>query len=329
MKAIQAAKAGAPEVLLHTELPTPVPGEGEVLVKVEAAGVNFIDIYRRAGVYAMAFPHVPGCEGAGTVEQVGAGVDLVVGQRVVWIESASGSYAEYALVKAAEAVPVPSDVTSVSAAAVALQGITADFLVRETFPVGPGDTVVLFAAAGGVGSLATQMILGAGARLIAVVGSAAKITKVTDLGVAPNDVVVLGTMADLTTQLPAKVRELTAGQGADVVYDGVGRATFAASLDMCRPRGMVVLFGGASGQVEPFDPQELNAHGSLYLTRPKVGDYTATPEELHNRAGRVLRAVGAGSLAVSIGSVRPLHQAAQAHRNLEARQTTGKIVLTP
>jgi len=329
VKAIQAAKAGGPEVLLSVELPTPTPEEGQVLVKVEAAGVNFIDTYRRAGTYAMPFPHVPGCEGAGIVQATGPGVSLTEGQRVAWADSVTGSYAEYALISESAAAPLPDNITSPTAAAAALQGMTADFLVRDTFPVGPGHTVVLYAAAGGVGTLATQMILRTGARLIAVVGSAAKVTKVAALGVAPRDILVMSTMPNLTQDLPARVRELTAGQGVDVVYDGVGRDTFAASLAMCQPRGTVVLFGGSSGQVPPFDPQELNAHGSLYLTRPKLGDYTATPEELNLRAGRVWRALGAGSLAVAIGSVLPLDRAAQAHLDLESRNTTGKTLLRP
>jgi len=300
-----------------------------MLVKVEAAGVNFIDTYRRAGTYAMPFPHVPGCEGAGIVQATGAGVSLAAGQRVAWADSVTGSYAEYALVSEDATMALPDQVTSQMAAATALQGLTADFLVRDTFEVGPGHSVVLYAAAGGVGTLATQMILATGARLIAVVGSASKMTKVAALGVAPRDIVVLEALADLPKDLPARVKDLTGGRGVDVVYDGVGRDTFAASLAMCKPRGMVVLFGGSSGQVPPFDPQELNAHGSLFLTRPKLGDYTATPEELNLRADRLWRAVGAGSLAVAIGSVLPLDQAAKAHQDLESRRTTGKTLLKP
>ena len=329
MKAIQAARPGGPSVLRLCELDTPEPGQGQLLVQVQAAGVNFIDTYRRSGVYAGKFPHVPGSEGAGLVQRVGPGATSAVGERVMWVESVTGSYAEYAIVDQTAAVPVPEYFDLTVAASVALQGMTADYLVQNTFPVGPGHTVAFYAAAGGVGQLATQMILAKGARLIAVVGSATKTEKVAALGVPPEDIIVLGAMSDVGRQLPTKLRALTDGAGVDVVYDSIGADTFMASLASVKPRGMVVLFGGSSGQVQPFDPQELNAHGSIYLTRPKLGDYTATHQELTIRANRVLRAVGEGRLAVSPSLVLPLDQAAEAHRDLESRSTTGKIVLTP
>ncbi|MCL1898565.1 MAG: quinone oxidoreductase [Micrococcales bacterium] len=329
MKAIQAARPGGPSVLRLCELDTPEPGQGQLLVQVQAAGVNFIDTYRRSGVYAGKFPHVPGSEGAGLVQRVGPGATSAVGERVMWVESVTGSYAEYAIVDQAAAVPVPEYYDLTMAASVALQGLTADYLVQDTFPVGPSHTVAFYAAAGGVGQLATQMILAKGARLIAVVGSATKTEKVAALGVPPEDIIVLGAMSDVGRQLPTKLRALTDGAGVDVVYDSIGADTFMASLASVKPRGMVVLFGGSSGQVQPFDPQELNAHGSIYLTRPKLGDYTATHQELTIRANRVLRAVGEGRLAVSPSLVLPLDQAAEAHRDLESRSTTGKIVLTP
>ncbi|MCL2803081.1 MAG: quinone oxidoreductase [Micrococcales bacterium] len=329
MKAIQAARAGGPEVMVFTDIPIPEPKGGQLLVRVEAAGVNFIDTYRRAGVYQMPFPHVPGCEGAGLVEGAGVDASARVGQRVAWTDSVTGTYAEYALVDADQAFALPDDVSSQTAAAVALQGLTADYLTEDTFKVGPDHTVVLYAAAGGVGQLVTQMVLAAGARLIAVVGSAAKIEPVARLGVAPKDIVVMGTMKQPRLDLPARVAELTDGQGADVVYDSIGRETFNASLALTKRRGLVVLFGGSSGQVEPFDPQELNSHGSLYLTRPKLNDYVSAPGELDRRASRLLGLVRSGRLAVSIGAVRPLNQAVQTHRDLEARQTTGKTLLLP
>jgi NADPH2:quinone reductase len=215
------------------------------------------------------------------------------------------------------------------AAALPLQGMTADYLTRSTYPLGPGDVAVVYAAAGGVGGLVTQMARAAGARVVATVGSAAKIPTVLALGVSPADVIDLGALGDLTRDLPGEIRLRTAMAGADVVYDGIGRATFPATLASLRPRGMAVLYGGASGQVPPFDPQELNAHGSLYLTRPKLDDYTATREELLMRGERVLGAAAAGELAVGIGLRFSLEGAADAHRALESGATRGKVLLLP
>ncbi|MDR2380392.1 MAG: quinone oxidoreductase [Bifidobacteriaceae bacterium] len=330
MRAITAVRPGGPEVLEVLETELAAPAAGQVRVKVVAAGVNFIDTYRRAGVYRTSFPHQVGLEGAGVVEAVGADVTgLHVGQRVAWASSESGSYAEVALVGADKTLPVPDELDLEVAAALPLQGMTADYLTHSTYPLGPGDVAVIYAAAGGVGGLAVQMALAAGARVIATVGSAAKIPAVAALGVPEADIVNLGALSDLTVALPREILERTGARGADVVYDGIGRATFHATLASLRPRGTAVLFGGASGQVEPLDPQELNAHGSLYLTRPKLDDYTASRAELFERGARVLGAAGAGKLRVNVGQRFALDQAAAAHRAIESGTTQGKILLLP
>ncbi|MDR2347011.1 MAG: zinc-binding dehydrogenase, partial [Bifidobacteriaceae bacterium] len=248
---------------------------------------------------------------------------------VAWAASASGSYAGYALVAADQLLAVPDGLALDVAAALPLQGMTADYLTGSAYRLGPGDVAVIYAAAGGVGSLATQMALRAGARVIATVGRAAKIPAVTALGVDPADVINLAALADVTAELPRQIRQRTGGVGACVVYDGIGRATFQATLASLRPRGMAVLFGGASGQVAPFDPQELNAHGSLYLTRPNLADYTATRDELVERGERVLGAAARGELAVAIGQRFALTNAADAHRALESGATQGKVLLIP
>ncbi|MDR1188821.1 MAG: quinone oxidoreductase [Bifidobacteriaceae bacterium] len=328
MRAITIQRPGGASALRLTETDTPEPGPGQALVKVEAAGVNFIDTYRRSGVYRVAFPHVPGTEGAGTVAALGADVtDWAVGDRVAWASSLTGSYAEYALVDAARLIPVPPGLTFDLAAALPLQGMTADYLTRSTYQLGPGDAALIYAAAGGVGQLATQMALAAGAQVIATVGSAGKTETVAGLGVPVGGIVNLAALANLTTELPGRVRDLTDGLGASVAYDGIGRDTFQATLASLRRRGMAVLYGGASGQVPPFDPQELNARGSLYLTRPKLDDYTETPAELRERAARVFDAAADGTLKVSVGHRFPLAEAAAAHEAIESRQSRGKIVL--
>lgn len=327
MHAVVAREAGGPEVLAHTEQPDPTPGPGELLVRVAAAGVNFIDTYRRAGVYPMDYPHVVGVEGAGTVEALGAGVDtFAVGDRVAWAE-APGSYAELAVVPAAHAVRVPDGLDLTTAAALPLQGMTAHYLVASTFEVGPGHDVLLTAGAGGVGLLATQLAVARGGRVITTVSSAEKAALSSAAGAAHT--VDYAAMDDVTTELPAVVRELTDGAGVHVVYDGVGRATFEASLASLRPRGTLVLFGGASGQVPPFDPQRLNKAGSLFLTRPTLAHYTATRGELEWRAGEVLGSAAAGDLDVRVGATYPLADAAAAHAALEGRETTGKVLLVP
>ncbi|WP_448071746.1 quinone oxidoreductase family protein [Georgenia yuyongxinii] len=327
MRAIHATVAGGPEVLSVVDVPAPEPGPGELLVDVAAAGVNFIDTYKRSSVYPMPFPHVVGEEGAGTVRAVGAGVtEVAPGDRVAWA-GAPGSYAEQVLVRADVALPVPAGVDLATAAALPLQGMTAHYLVTSTFDVRPGHTVLLTAAAGGVGLLLTQLATARGARVIGLVGSPQKEDLAREAGAA--QVIRYTELDDLTTELPAMVRDLTGGTGVDVAYDGVGKDTFDASLASLRRRGMLVLFGGASGQVPPFDPQRLNAAGSLFLTRPKLADYTADKAETRWRAGELFDAVAAGTLDVRVGARFPLAEAAQAHEALEGRATTGKVLLVP
>jgi len=327
MRAVVAREAGSPEVLQSTELPDPTPGPGQLLVRVSAAGVNFIDTYRRAGVYRMDYPHVVGVEGAGVVEALGDDVTgFSVGDRVAWNE-APGSYAELALVPADNAVHVPDGLDLTLAAALPLQGMTAHYLVTSVFQVGPGHDVLLTAGAGGVGLLATQLAVARGGRVITTVSSAEKAVLSAQAGAAHT--IDYASMADITTELPAVVRDLTDGAGVHVVYDGVGKATFDASLASLRRRGMLVLFGGASGQVPPFDPQRLNAGGSLYLTRPTLGHFIATRGELEWRASEVLGAAADGDLDVRVGATFPLADAAEAHRALESRATTGKVLLVP
>ncbi|GAA1649856.1 quinone oxidoreductase family protein [Georgenia ruanii] len=327
MRAIHATEAGGPEVLSVVDMPEPHARPGELVVRLAAAGVNFRDTYERSGVYPMPFPHVPGAEGAGTVTAVGEGVtDVAVGDRVAWAD-ARASYAEQVLVPAAAALPVPDGLDLETAAALPLQGMTAHYLVASTFPLGPGQTALLTAAAGGVGLLLTQMATARGARVIGLVGSREKEVLAREAGAA--EVVRYTELDDLTAELPGIVRELTGGAGVDVAYDGVGRTTFDASLASLRRRGMLVLFGGASGQVPPFDLQRLNSVGSAFVTRPKLADYVADREELLWRAGEVFGAAVAGRLTVRVGARFPLAEARQAHEALEGRGTTGKVLLVP
>jgi len=324
MRAIQAQRAGGPEVLELVELPDPTPGPGELLVKTAAAGINFIDTYRRGGMYPMPFPHVPGSEGAGVVTAVGDDVtDLAVGDLVAWNDSPE-SYAELVRVKADRALRVPDGVDLDVAAALPLQGMTAHYLVTSTYPVQPGDVILVHAGAGGVGLLLTQLATARGARVITTISSGEKEKLSRDAGACA--VIRYDLLQDLTAELPSLVREL-AGGGVTAVYDGVGKSTFDASLACLRPRGMMVLFGASSGAVPPFDIQRLNSGGSLYLTRPTVGHYTATTEELRGRADELFAAVLDGTLGVRIGNRFPLAEAAQAHRALEGRGTTGKVIL--
>jgi NADPH2:quinone reductase len=320
MRAIVVSELGGPEVLAAGEHPDPEPGPGEIIVETAAAGVNFIDIYRRSGVYTQPLPYVPGHEGAGVVVAVGEGVSgLAVGDRVAW-HDAPGSYAERVVVPAALAVPVPDDTDLIAAAAVMLQGMTAHYLCRSTFPVTEGTVTVVHAAAGGVGLLLTQRIKSLGGTVIATTSSAPKAALAEQAGA---DYVVgydeFGTTVDRVTD----------GRGADVVYDGVGKSTFDAGLAALRPRGMMVLFGGSSGQVPPLDPQRLNSGGSLFLTRPTLAHYTADRGELLWRATDVLTAVADGELNVRIGVEYSLAHAPQAHADLAARRTTGKLLLIP
>ena len=324
MRAIQAMRAGGPDVLELVEVPEPTPGPGEVVVKAAAAGINFIDTYRRSGMYPMPFPHVPGSEGAGTVTDVGEGVsDLAVGDTVAWAD-APGSYAEFVRVPAARALKVAAGVDLDVAAAIPLQGLTAHYLATSTYPVQAGDTILVHAGAGGVGLLLTQLAAARGARVITTVSSAEKEQLSRAAGAA--EVIRYDLLTDLSAELPRVVREL-AGGGLPVVYDGVGRSTFDASLACLRPRGLMVLFGASSGAVPPFDLQRLNAGGSLYVTRPSLGHYIATTEELRSRADELFAAILDHRLDVRIGNRFPLAQARAAHEALEGRATTGKVIL--
>jgi NADPH:quinone reductase len=322
MKAIRVSKPGGPEVMELAELPTPQPGAGEATVRVEVAGVNFVDIYHRSGAYPREAPFTLGEEGAGVVESVGPDVgDVRVGDRVAWA-SAMGSYATHVVIRTDRVVPVPEHVGSQQAAAVMLQGMTADYLARSTFPLARGNVCVVHAAAGGVGLLLVQMAKRAGARVIGTTSTDAKARLAREAGA---DDVLLRDQGSFDEG----VRRLTGGRGADVVYDSIGEVTFARSLLSLRPRGMLVLFGQSSGRVPPLDLQVLAARGSLFVTRPTLRDYIATRAELVERAERVLEAVARSELAVTIHGTYPLAQAADAHRDLASRATTGKLLLVP
>jgi NADPH2:quinone reductase len=329
VRVIQAVRPGGPEVLEHTELPDPVPGPGQLLVQVAAAGVNFIDTYRRSGVYPSPFPHVPGVEGAGVVVAVGDGADRhrpAVGDRVAWNDAPS-SYAERVLVGADVALAVPDGVDDEQAAAAPLQGMTAHYLVTSSFPVHAGHDVLVHAAAGGTGLLVTQMATARGARVIGTVSTPEKEALARAAGAA--EVIRYTELADLSTDLPAAVRDLTGGAGVHAVYDGVGRDTFDASLASLRVRGTLVLFGGSSGQVPPVDLQRLNSGGSLFVTRPTLAHHAADPDERRWRAEEVFTAVASGALDLRVGARYPLADAARAHADLEGRRTTGKLLLLP
>jgi NADPH2:quinone reductase len=313
---------GGVEVLQVHERPDPEPGAGELLVEVAASGVNFIDVYQREGIYDVATPFVLGMECAGRVVAVGSDVSGVAVGDVVATASGSGTHAGLALVAASNAVPVPSGVDGATAAAAMLQGMTAHYLVNSTYAVQPGDLALVHAAAGGVGQLLVQMVKAKGGRVIATVGSAEKVEIAAAAGA--DDVI----RYDETDDLAAAVRKL-APDGVHVAYDGVGKATFEASLGSLRPRGMLALFGAASGHVPPFDLQRLNPAGSLFVTRPTLGHYVATRDELMERSGDVLGAIADGSLRISIGGRYGLDDGAQAYRDLEGRRTTGKLLVVP
>lgn len=328
MRVVQATRPGGPEVLAVVDLPDPSPAPEQVIVEVAAAGVNFIDTYRRSGRYPVPFPHVVGAEGAGTVVAVGSDVtEVAVGDAVAWVAGSEGSYAEHARVVAEQVVPVPDGVAPDTAAALLLQGITAHYLVRSTFPVQPGQDVLVHAGAGGVGLLLTQLAVAAGARVITTVSTDDK--EALSRAAGASDVIRYDRMSDLAAELPAAVRALTGGHGVHTVYDGVGASTFDASLASLRPRGALALFGGSSGAVPPFDPMRLENLGSLFLSRPSIRHYTATRPELMWRAGELFDAVLAGTLDVRIGARFPLAGAADAHRALEGRATTGKVLVVP
>jgi NADPH2:quinone reductase len=323
VRAIQISSAGGPDVLTPVELPDPQAGPGTLLVEVAAAGVNYIDTYQREGIYPMTLPYVPGLEGAGRVRAVGVGVtEFAVGDRVGWSENL-GSYAELVAVAADKAVPVPDALSDEVAAAALLQGMTAHSFATETHAVQSGEDVLVHAAAGGLGLMLTQIAAGRGARVIGTVSTPEKEELARGAGAA--DVIRYTEVDDLA----AAVRELTGGAGVHVVYDSVGATTFDASLAALRRRGMLVLCGASSGPVPPVDPQRLNAAGSVYLTRPKLFDYVATREELTARAAAVYSAVADGTLDVRIGNRYPLDEARAAHEDLQARRTTGKLLLIP
>ncbi|HEX5704363.1 MAG TPA: quinone oxidoreductase [Pyrinomonadaceae bacterium] len=322
MKAIQVTQTGGPEVLTLADLPTPTPKPNEALVEIKAIGINFIDVYLREGRYPAPLPFIAGQEAAGVVAEVGADVtNLKPGDRVAYC-GITGSYAEYACVPADRLVKVPAQLDFDTAAAAMLQGMTAHYLCRSTYPVKAGETALIHAAAGGVGQLLVQMCKGLGARVIATAGSEEK----ADLARAAGaDECIVYTKDDFESE----TRRLTDGLGVHVVYDGVGKATFDRDLNVLRPRGYLVLFGGASGAVPPFDLIKLSQKGSLFITRPTLAHYSATREDLEWRAGDVLGMIVNGELKIQIHHRYPLGEAQQAHRDLEGRKTTGKLLLIP
>ncbi|MGH3977419.1 MAG: quinone oxidoreductase family protein [Pseudonocardiaceae bacterium] len=323
MRAIQVTETGGPEVLRLAELPDPEPGPGQLLVELAAAGVNYIDTYFRSGAYPMPLPFIPGSEGAGTVTAVGLDtVGIAVGDRVAWATSL-GSYAELAVVPAEQAMPVPPGVNSETAAGSLLQGMTAHYLTVSVHPVQPGDIVLVHAAAGGMGQLLTQLATARGARVIGTVSTLEKERLAREAGAA--DVIRYTEIDDVA----GEVRRLTGGHGVAAVYDGVGASTFDASLASLRPRGMLALYGAASGRVPPMDPMRLNAAGSVFLTRPTLAHYVATRDELIWRSGEVFDAIQDGSLRITIGGRYPLAEARRAHQDLQGRRTTGKLLLLP
>ena len=320
MKAIQIDQTGGPEVLRLADIPDPTPGPGQVVVRLSAIGVNFVDTYHRGGLYPRAVPFVPGGEGAGEVVAVGDGVSgVVAGDRVASTDLA-GAYAELAVVAADRLVPLPAGVPDEVAAAVLLQGMTAHYLLHDSYPVRPGDPVLVHAAAGGMGLLLSQWGKALGARVIGTASTPEKVELARSAGANP----VLG-----YDGFAAAVRDLTDGDGVAAVYDGVCRATFEESLASLRRHGVLVLDGQSSGPVPPFDLARLGSGGSLYVTRPTLGHFVSTPAELLSRAGDVLGRVAAGTLSVRIGGRYPLAEAARAHEDLEARRTTGKLLLIP
>jgi NADPH2:quinone reductase len=322
MQAIQVTQVGGPEVLTPTELPVPSPKPNEAVVQIKASGVNFIDVYIREGRYPTPLPFVDGQEAAGVVTEIGSEVtNLKPGDRVAYT-SALGSYAEYAAVPASRLVKIPDELDFEQAAAAMLQGMTAHYLLYSSYPLKPGETALIHAAAGGVGLLLVQMAKKIGARVIATAGTPEKAQLARDAGA---DECIVYTEADFE----AETKRLTDGKGVHVVYDGVGKATFDKDLEVLRPRGYLVLFGGSSGAVPPFDLIKLSQKGSLFITRPTLAHYTLTREELEWRANDVLQAIVSGDLKLRIHKVYPLADAAQAHRDLEGRKTTGKLLLKP
>jgi NADPH2:quinone reductase len=321
MRAIQIKRYGGPEVLELIEVPNPKPGPGEVLVRVRVAGVNFTDIYQRTGTYQSTLPFTPGVEGVGVVEELGSGVtDLMVGDRVGWV-MIKGSYAELAVLPAQRLVPIPASVDDRTAAAILLQGMTAHFLLTDCYRVQKGEWILIHAAAGGVGLLLTQVARKIGARIIGTTSSEEKAKLAREAGA---DEIVLYTKEDFQEA----ARRITGGEGVSAVYDSVGKTTFLKSLDSLRPRGYMVLFGGSSGPAPTIDPMILNPKGSLFLTRPTLGNYVSSREELMRRASDVFDWVSKGEVKVRAEHDYPLASVAQAHMDLAERKTTGKILLT-
>jgi NADPH2:quinone reductase len=322
MKAIQIKQTGGPEVMEVAEVPVPQPKANEIVVKIKAAGVNFIDVYNREGRYKAPLPLILGQEGAGTVIAVGAeGHGFAVGDAVAY-SSVLGSYAEYAAVPADRLVKIPSGVSERDAAAAMLQGMTAQYLSHDTYPLKKGDIALIHAAAGGVGLLLVQMAHNIGARVIATVSTEEKAKLAR--GAGAHDVILYS-----QSDFEVETKRLTGGKGVDVVYDSVGKTTFDKGLNVLRPRGMMVLFGGSSGAVPPMDPLILTQKGSLFLTRPSLGSYIITSQELQQRAGAVLKMIADGKLKLRIEHTYPLADAPRAHRDLEGRKTTGKLLLLP
>jgi len=322
MKAVQVQKTGGPEALAIVDIPVPKPGPKEVLVKIAASGVNFVDVYFREGRYPAPLPFIDGQEASGTISEVGdQGTSLKPGDRVAYT-GVLGSYAEFAVVPAERLVPIPDSITDHQAAAAMLQGMTAHYLLKSTYPLKRGETALIHAAAGGVGLLLVQMAKRMGARVIGTAGSEEKAKLAREAGA---DEVIVYTQQDFESE----TKRLTGNKGVDVIYDGIGKTTFDKDLNILRPRGYLVLFGAASGPVPPVDPIKLTQKGSLFLTRPSLAHYTATREELLQRANEVLNMVADGSLKLRIDRVYKLEEAAQAHRDLEARRTTGKVLLVP
>ena len=322
MKAIQVKRPGGPEALELVDLPFPQARSNEAVVKVAAAGVNFIDTYQREGRYKVPLPFVAGQEGAGVITAVGAEVKSVkAGDRVAWT-GIQGGYAEYVAAPADRLVLVPAGVSDQQAAAIMLQGMTAHYLVYSTFALKRGDTALVHAAAGGVGLLLVQMAHNIGARVIGTVSTEEKAQLAREAGA---DEIILYTQTDFEIE----TRRLTNGKGVDVVYDSVGKTTFEKGFNVLRPRGMMVLFGGSSGAVPPFDPLALTSKGSLFLTRPSITHYIATREELESRAIALFGMIAAKKLRLRIEHIYPLAEAQRSHRDLEGRKTTGKLLLIP
>ena len=322
MKVVRIHEQGGPEVMKLEEVPTPEPGPGQARVKTEASGVNFLDIYHRSGQYKVPLPFSLGQEGAGTVEAVGPDVTPVkVGDRVAW-HGIGGSYATHTIAPADRLVPLPDGVSFEQGAASMLQGMTAHYLVHSTYPIKDGETCLIHAAAGGVGLLLVQMAKMRGARVIGTVGSEEKAQLAREAGA---DEVIVYTRQDFGEE----VKRITVGKGVQVVYDGVGKDVFDQNLDVLAPRGYEVLFGGASGPVPPIDPLVLMSKGSIFLTRPNLGAYTATREELLQRGNDILDWLQSGKLKLRVDRTYPLAEAGTAHEDLRSRQTTGKLLLKP